>query len=83
MYTIMQKRLVVSLSRVQPKQILAAVSSRAFTSKFHEKEKGDEKVYFNKQDGMLIYGDYFKMVETKYIYKNMHTVIKLLTHLVI
>ncbi len=57
MYTLVQRRLIkdslISLSRAQPRNMLAAASSRAFASKFDDKEKGDEKVFFNKQDGKL------------------------------
>ncbi len=52
MYSIVSKRLAKdSLLRSSKPYSLLANSNRMFVSKLDEKEKGDERIYFNKQDG--------------------------------
>lgn len=43
-----------SLMLAQPRLLAPAVSMRAFSTKWQEKERGEEKSYFSKQDAKLL-----------------------------
>ena len=56
MYSILSKRLAKdTLLRSTRPCTLLANSNRMFASKLDEKEKGDERIFFNKQDGIYFY----------------------------
>ena len=52
MYSIVSKRIAKdSLMRSARPCTLLANSTRMFSNKLDDKEKGDERIFFNKQDG--------------------------------
>jgi hypothetical protein len=54
MYSLLSKRMLKeSLLRGPAMRTLSAAPSRAFSNVLNDKEKGDERVFFTKQDGKL------------------------------